>query len=278
MILACQTVETFGRHTLYRYVTSFQNFKQFTRQVSLQFTFYQYFINLLIGLDCLDHGTDAEHHFVFFHSSISFPFYRRAIRLFPALCGQRYKDLEIKLIGDHQVNNSVLALSAIEILNQLKHLNINKDDIRRGLINTRWPGRIEKILNRPTFIIDGAHNEDGARSLAKAIEKNFKGKKATLLIGMLEDKDIDAVLEILMPYFDKVITTTPDNDRAMNCEILKEKISKYVDNVISKENIEEAVNYTLKNAKEDDIIISAGSLYMIGTVRTLLNDMIMLSY
>ena len=45
-----------------------------------------------------------------------------------------------------------------------------------------------------------------------------------------------------------------------------------------KENIEEAVNYTLKNAKEDDIIISAGSLYMIGTVRTLLNDMIMLSY
>ena len=194
------------------------------------------------------------------------------------IIGQRYEDLEIQLIGDHQVNNSVLALSAIEILNQLKHLNINKDDIRRGLINTRWPGRIEKILNRPTFIIDGAHNEDGARSLAKAIEKNFKGKKATLLIGMLEDKDIDAVLEILMPYFDKVITTTPDNDRAMNCEILKEKISKYVDNVISKENIEEAVNYTLKNAKEDDIIISAGSLYMIGTVRTLLNDMIMLSY
>ena len=194
------------------------------------------------------------------------------------IIGQRYEDLEIQLIGDHQVNNSVLALSAIEILNQLKHLNINKDDIRRGLINTRWPGRIEKILDRPTFIIDGAHNEDGARSLAKAIEKNFKGKKATLLIGMLEDKDIDAVLEILMPYFDKVITTTPDNDRAMNCEILKEKISKYVDNVISKENIEEAVNYTLKNAKEDDIIISAGSLYMIGTVRTLLNDMIMLSY
>ena len=194
------------------------------------------------------------------------------------IIGQIYEDLEIQLIGDHQVNNSVLALSAIEILNQLKHLNINKDDIRRGLINTRWAGRIEKILDKPTFIIDGAHNEDGARSLAKAIEKNFKGKKATLLIGMLEDKDIDAVLEILMPYFDKVITTTPDNDRAMNCEILKEKISKYVDNVISKENIEEAVNYTLKNAKEDDIIISAGSLYMIGTVRTLLNDMVKLSY
>ncbi len=105
--------------------------------------------------------------------------------------------------------------------------------------------------------------------------RSFKGKKATLLIGMLEDKDIDGVLEILMPYFDKVITTTPDNDRAINSEILKEKISKYIENVISKENIEDAVNYILKNAKEDDIIISAGSLYMIGTVRTLLNDIIM---
>src|SRR5699024_5311416 len=150
------------------------------------------------------------------------------------------------------------------------------DDIRRGLKNTKWPGRIEKILDRPTFIIDGAHNEDGARSLAKSIEKNFKDKKATPLIGMLEDKDIDAVLEILIPYFNKVITTTPDNDRAINCEILKEKISKYLDNVISKENIEDAVKYTLKNAKEDEIIISAGSLYMIGTVRTLLNNILML--
>ena len=191
--------------------------------------------------------------------------------------GQRYEDLEIQLIGDHQINNSILALSAIEILKELKYLNINEDDIRKGLINTRWPGRIEKLMDNPTFIIDGAHNEDGARSLAKAIEKNFKGKKGTLLIGILEDKDIDGVLEILMPYFNKVITTTPDNDRAINCEVLKDKISKYIDNVVSIENIEDAVNYTLKDAKEDDVIISAGSLYMIGTVRTILNNLLVLN-
>ena len=194
-----------------------------------------------------------------------------------SIMGQRYEDLEIQLIGDHQINNSMLALSTIEVLKELKNLNINEEDIRRGLLNTRWPGRIEKIMDKPTFIIDGAHNEDGARSLAKAIEKNFNGKKATLLIGMLEDKDIDSVLEILMPYFNKVITTTPDNDRAINCETLKEKISKYVDDVVAISNIEDAVNYTLKNAKEDDVIISAGSLYMIGTVRTILNEILVLN-
>ena len=142
--------------------------------------------------------------------------------------GQRYEDLEIQLIGEHQINNSIVALSTIHTLREIRNLDINEDDIRRGLLNTRWPGRIEKIMDKPTFIIDGAHNKDGAISLAKTIEKNFSDKKATLLIGMLQDKDIDGVLEILMPYFDKVITTTPDNDRAINCEVLKNKVYKYI--------------------------------------------------
>ncbi len=193
------------------------------------------------------------------------------------IMGDKYEDLEIKLIGDHQINNSMLALSVIKFLEQSKNLNISEESIRAGLINTKWPGRIEKIMERPIFIIDGAHNEDGARSLAKAIKKNFNGKKATLLIGMLEDKDIEGVLEILMPHFDKVITTTPDNPRAISCEVLKEKISKYVDDIVAKPSIEEAVNYTLKNASEEDIIISAGSLYMIGTVRTLVNNILVLN-
>ncbi len=190
------------------------------------------------------------------------------------LMDKKYNDLEIELIGEHQINNSIVALNTIEYLNKTENLNINEDAIRLGLINTRWPGRIEKIMDKPTFIIDGAHNEDGAKSLARALEKNFNNKKSTLLIGMLEDKDIDGVLDILMPYFDKVITTTPDNPRAIDCEILKEKISKYTDDVISKSNIEEAVKYTFDNAGEDDVIISAGSLYMIGTVRTLVNNIL----
>ena len=130
-------------------------------------------------------------------------------------------------------------------------------------------GRIEKIKDNPVFIIDGAHNEDGAKSLSKALDKHFKGRKMTLLIGMLKDKDIDSVLSLLMDKFDKVITTTPNSDRAISCEELKDKVQKYVDDVIAIPNIEDAVKYTLENAKDDDIIISAGSLYMIGTVRTL---------
>ncbi|MGG7060718.1 bifunctional folylpolyglutamate synthase/dihydrofolate synthase, partial [Clostridium tertium] len=78
-----------------------------------------------------------------------------------SIMGKKYEDLEIKLIGDHQVNNSILALSAIDFLKETKGLNITEEDIRKGLINTKWPGRIEKIMEKPIFIIDGAHNEDG---------------------------------------------------------------------------------------------------------------------
>ena len=185
------------------------------------------------------------------------------------ILGERMEDMEISLIGEHQVNNAILALTVIKVLRDERQVEISEDAIRRGFLNTKWPGRIEKIKDNPVFIIDGAHNEDGAKSLSKALDKHFKGKKMTLLIGMLKDKDIDGVLELLMDKFNKVITTTPDNDRAISAEELQDKIKKYVDDVIAIPNIEDAVKYTLDNAKEDDIIISAGSLYMIGHIRTL---------
>lgn len=186
------------------------------------------------------------------------------------ILGQRVNNMEISLIGEHQVNNAVLALTVIKVLIEERKVEISEEAIRKAFLTTKWPGRIEKIKDHPTFIIDGAHNEDGAKSLSKALDKHFKGKKMTLLIGMLKDKDIDGVLELLMNKFDKVITTTPDNDRAISAQELKEKAQKHVDDVIAIPSIEEAVRYTLDNAKEDDIIISAGSLYMIGHIRTLI--------
>lgn len=183
------------------------------------------------------------------------------------------KDMEISLIGDHQVNNAVLALTVIKILINERNIEISEESIRRGLLNTKWPGRIEKIKNNPLFIIDGAHNEDGAKSLSKALDKHFKNQKMTLLIGMLKDKDVDSVIEILVDKFNKVITTTIDSDRAIDCYELKEKIEKYIDDVVAIEKVEDALKYTLENSKEDDVIISAGSLYMIGDIRRLLNSM-----
>lgn len=184
--------------------------------------------------------------------------------------GKELRDLEIKLIGDHQIKNSIVALNVIEYLNDIKITNISEENIRKGLLETKWPGRIEKISENPMFIIDGAHNEEGAKSLANSIDKYFENKNKILVIGMLEDKDIDSVLDLLIPKFNKVITTTPDNLRAIDANKLKEKIERYNIEVTCKPNIKEAVDYALEISNKDDVIISAGSLYMIGNVRTII--------
>ncbi|UOW68179.1 bifunctional folylpolyglutamate synthase/dihydrofolate synthase [Paraclostridium bifermentans] len=184
--------------------------------------------------------------------------------------GKELRDLEIKLIGDHQIKNSIVALNVIEYLNDIKITNISEENIRKGLLETKWPGRIEKISENPMFIIDGAHNEEGAKSLANSIDKYFENKNKILVIGMLEDKDIESVLDLLIPKFNRVITTTPDNPRAIDANKLKEKIERYNIEVTCKPNIKEAVGYALEISNKDDIIISAGSLYMIGNVRTII--------
>ncbi|GIM31487.1 bifunctional folylpolyglutamate synthase/dihydrofolate synthase [Paraclostridium bifermentans] len=184
--------------------------------------------------------------------------------------GKELRDLEIKLIGDHQIKNSIVALNVIEYLNDIKITNISEENIRKGLLETKWPGRIEKISENPMFIIDGAHNEEGAKSLANSIDKYFENKNKILVIGMLEDKDIESVLDLLIPKFNNVITTTPDNPRAIDANKLKEKIKRYNIEVTCKPNIKEAVDYALEISNKDDVIISAGSLYMIGNVRTII--------
>jgi len=183
-----------------------------------------------------------------------------------------YKNLEMKLIGEHQIKNAILAINVIEYLNIHKKINVNIENIKTGLLDTKWPGRIEIIKEAPLFIIDGAHNLDGAKSLAKVLEKNFSDKKETLIIGMLKDKEIDSVLEVLTPYFDKVIVTYPISDRSMEVDDLKIKISNYIEDVVAIKDINDAVNLALKNANKDDVIIAAGSLYMIGAIRTIVKN------
>ncbi len=80
---------------------------------------------------------------------------------------EKFDNLEIKLIGDHQINNSIVALNVIKYLRDNKNVEVSNESIEKGLLNTKWPGRIEKIKENPMFIIDGAHNEDGAKSLGQ---------------------------------------------------------------------------------------------------------------
>ncbi|MFW5648262.1 MAG: bifunctional folylpolyglutamate synthase/dihydrofolate synthase [Candidatus Alkaliphilus sp. MAG34] len=188
------------------------------------------------------------------------------------ILGKLYNNVKIKLAGLHQIYNACTALGAIEILKEHRNINISDGAILRGLNNTKWAGRFEVLQKEPLIIIDGAHNLHGADSLKKNIEILLKDYKITFVVGMLQDKDVKAVLEDLIPLADRVIATRPDNPRAMKASDLAKELRTFGKETYFYEDIKEAIKMALKVTNRDEAIIFAGSLYMIGEVRKILKN------
>lgn len=208
---------------------------------------------------------------------------------------EEFKNLEIHLIGRHQLSNAATAVTAVKVLDMYK-INIKREAIYAGLKNAKWPGRLEKISQNPLILIDGAHNIAGIKTLKDALTRYYKDKKKILVLGILKDKDYREMLKEIVPIADTVITTAPLSPRALDaselaraiCEVLGERTVEINDNehqyiapdkmstktpIYSREKIEDALNLALSlaNSKED-IIVFAGSLYMIGYARTLIKS------
>lgn len=181
--------------------------------------------------------------------------------------GKEYNDIKIKLAGNHQIYNCCNALTAIEVLKSDRGLSIEDEAIYKGLAETGWPGRMEVVKEKPLTIIDGAHNIHGAEALSGNIQALLGQYKITLVIGMLEDKDIEGFLKLIIPLVDRVVTTRPDNPRAMGAEALKEKVISYGKPVYAHDDINEAIAKAEELTAEKEAILYAGSLYMIGAVR-----------
>lgn len=181
-----------------------------------------------------------------------------------------YKSLKTSLIGKHQANNAVVALTTIEVLKNCHKIKISNKSIYDGILNTKWPGRLEVLRRNPTVLIDGAHNLHGAKALRNALKEIFYDKKIIGVIGILEDKDVDGILSEIVPLCDTIIVTKPNNPRALSLEKLIVKIKEYNREVVGFEKIRCALDEALSLADKDDLVLFCGSLYMIGEVRSIL--------
>ncbi|HHW57059.1 MAG TPA: bifunctional folylpolyglutamate synthase/dihydrofolate synthase [Clostridia bacterium] len=183
---------------------------------------------------------------------------------------KKYKDLKITLLGSHQTCNASLAVESVEKLKMYGY-EVAESAIREGLYRAKWPGRLEVMMKNPYVVIDGAHNPQGMAVLKEAL-KLFDYDRLILVVGMLKDKDIKKMLDVIVPEADVVITTTPISERACKAEELAKKISR--NSVFPVGSIEEAVSHALKMAKKEDMVLFCGSLYMVGHVRTILKKVI----
>ena len=131
-----------------------------------------------------------------------------------------------------------------------------------------WPGRFEIISNNPMVVIDGAHNLAGAKALAENLKQYFPNKQRVLLLGILKDKDVEGIIQTLVLHDDLVVVTEPDSERAASAEIVAEKVSAKFVTAISDSQL--ALKTALALKQENSILCVAGSLYLIGKIRSLL--------
>lgn len=180
-----------------------------------------------------------------------------------------YKDLEIMLAGKYQIDNAVLALEAAVSLERAGYL-VTEDAVRKGLGETRWPGRFQVIGKKPLFVVDGAHNEDAARRLAESIEFYFTNKRIIYIMGVLKDKEYDKIMKWTLPYGDQIITVTPPgNPRAMQGYELAREAAALHPRVTAADSLEEAVEMSYLLAERDDVILAFGSLSYLGALISL---------
>ncbi len=177
-----------------------------------------------------------------------------------------YSDLKINLLGEYQIYNAALALTTILKFREKGLVNVTDEEIRKGLIDTKWKGRLEVIKRDPTFLIDAAHNPQGVKYLSKAINI-FDYNRLILGIAILEDKDVDHIIDSIVPLADEIIITEVKTQRKMDCEKLAKKVQKYNKTIIIEKEIEKAVEKSFELANENDLILFAGSIYLIGDVR-----------
>ena len=177
---------------------------------------------------------------------------------------KRCKNLKLNLNGNFQLENASIAVKVIDVLNQYYQLKISKKNIKNGLNNIKWPGRFEFI--KKNILVDCAHNPAALNALAMELlnlKKEKKYKKLILVIGILSDKDIKKMMEIIEPFSDKIIITKAENPRAEE----PSKIKKFVKNRNKVEiikNIKNAVKYAEQIAAKKDLILVTGSCFVVG--------------
>lgn len=180
--------------------------------------------------------------------------------------GGAWAPFRMPLLGDFQLANCALAITALEWLRDELGWPLSDDVVRAGLEKTRWPGRCQVASRDPVFLVDVAHNPDAAQALA-AFLKRFRGeRKVALICGMLADKDAEGFFRLLRPVVDACVLVPLDSERSMPLEKLLAAAQ-----AAKLPAAEGTLAAAVRNAKvwaknNNGIVVAAGSLYLASAV------------
>ena len=175
-------------------------------------------------------------------------------------------ELAVPLPGRFQVRNAVTALAAARLLAE-RGFPVDDAAIARGIAAVRWPGRLERLQERPAVYLDGTHNPAGARELLAFWEEHFPGRRIHLVYGAMRDKAVDEITGLLFPRAATVILTQPRQTRAISAEALAAMTAHLAARTEVVANPGQALERAIETAAPGDAVFATGSLYLVGDLR-----------
>jgi len=182
------------------------------------------------------------------------------------LNGDYLSGLVLPLLGRFQVDNAVAAVTAAWQLRG-EGLRITHSAILEGLRRASWPGRLEKINERPLVLLDGAHNPAGARQVAAYVREHLAGRKLRLVYASMRDKAIGEISEILFPLAEEVYLTRPEQPRAASPEEILAAARFQPARIILEPNPARALARAVQASSPEDAVLAAGSLFLVGAIK-----------
>ena len=196
---------------------------------------------------------------------------------FQGLAGS-YEDVFLPLHGEHQAHNAAVAIAAVEAFVGGGESPLPDDVVRAALAGADSPGRLEVLRPSPTLLVDVAHNPAGTAALVAALEEEFAFARLVGVVGVLQDKDAAAMLDLLEPVLDEVVVTRSASPRALPVDELEE-IAEDVfgeDRVHAVEALDDAIQLAVDRAESGApegtgaAVLVTGSVTVVGEARALL--------
>jgi dihydrofolate synthase/folylpolyglutamate synthase len=181
----------------------------------------------------------------------------------------RWQGLSVALQGRFQRRNASVCLASLESARAA--FPVSEAAVRVGLERVAWPGRLETVLERPRVILDGAHNVEGVKALAAELRTLPKGKRVRLVFGAMHDKDWRSMLRELTSIAGSIVLTKIPMPRSAEPAVLAEAISGSGALQIIEDPVQ-AVRSVLAESSDEDIVVVAGSLYLLGEVKPFLTQ------
>ncbi len=195
---------------------------------------------------------------------------------------RKISGLRCGMRGDYQRANSSLALAVCELLDE-KGWPLQDDVIRDQLSKVSWPGRLEYFCldelgqrleeenlpeERRRYLLDGAHNPAGMESLCASLDSEFSYRHLVCVWAAMADKDLDTTLATISPFCNTLIFTRPESERSATQGQLRASLNGFDGEVFEEPDVKTALERAESLVENDDLILVAGSLYLVGAARS----------